>query len=124
MGVAESMQAFVTLNNLVIDPGVGAGGATLHHFDKTGVDTNFENVLLPDAAQPMRNMKIGQGNDGAWFGRKPFDDPRLHRHGEYAQTIAFEKQLRFIIERWERCSVEGLQRLTLLFPDASNPSTL
>jgi len=91
MRVAESMQPTVTLDDLIVDPGLGTVRALLNHFGKRSVDSNFEALLSDHALESVRGVKFIERNYRARIGGKPFDLAVVHRHGEHTEAVTLEQ---------------------------------
>src|SRR6266508_6812782 len=94
MRMPKLMHPRVTFNDLPIDPGIFAPGASFDHFRKTTVHLNFTNFLAQETPQGVRHMKISQGQDCAWVGREPLDRAVLHRHRENTKPISLDHKFR------------------------------
>ena len=94
MRVPEFVQPRVALDDLVVDPGLGALRAFAHDFSERNVHADLEDFFPRDALEGMRNVEFLEGENRARIGRKPFDFAVLHRHGKHAETISLEQDFR------------------------------
>src|SRR5437870_10104800 len=89
--ITKLMQPRVAFNDLPIDPGIFASGASFDHFREKIVDLNLKNFSAQKTPQGVRHMEIFQGQDCAWIWRKPFNRAVLRRHRKNAEAIALEQ---------------------------------
>src|SRR4029453_7142874 len=94
MRMPKLMHPGVAFDDLPIDPGIFASGASFDYFGETIVNLDFKNFLAQETPQRMRHVKISQRQDCAWIGREPFDPAILHRHRENSKAIALEQKFR------------------------------
>jgi hypothetical protein len=94
MRITQLMHHGVAFNDLAIDPGIFASGASSDHFRETIVNLNLKKFLAQDTPERVRHMKIFQGQDCAWVRRKPFDRAVLHCHRKNTQPVTLEQEFR------------------------------
>ncbi len=95
MGIPEFKQLFVARHDFWTDPGRLAIRTTSHDFRKSGIDTDFEGILLEGPRKAVRNMKVLQRDHSSRIRRKPTDFPSIiHRHRKHATTIGCDKHRR------------------------------
>src|SRR5882724_2323965 len=91
MRITKLMHLGVALNDLPIDPGIFASGASFDYFGETIVNPDFKNSLAQQTPQSVRYVKIFQGQDCARIRREPFDRPVLHGHRKNTKPITLEQ---------------------------------
>ena len=94
MRMPKLMHLGVAFNDLPIDPGIFASGASFDHFRETIVNLDLENFSAQETPKRVRHMKIFQGQDCAWIWLEPFDRAVLHRHRKNTKPITLEQKFR------------------------------